>query len=239
VSDREPEGPDLEAINLEDATRSPPRPHGRRRSRGRPLFTTLAVATLCTGAGVLATLALTHGRWGSQRASEAARPQRTAPTTVPGFDDGTWLVKTQIEPGLYENDRGAGCYWARFKDEGNLVSDPIQDDNAAGHAIVAILPTDGAFQSTNCGRWSIYTAESKRRTEFDDGTWAVNTDIEPGQYYSSSGETCFWQRRSNFEATREGLIADKQFSTGSGRVQISPSDVAFLSSSCGHWTKIG
>src|SRR6476660_9707466 len=103
VTDREWEGPDLEVVNFEDTPRRPPQPRGRARSPRRSLSMTLMVATLFAGAGVVATLALTHGRWRSQSASEATLPQPTAPTTIPGFDDGTWLVKTQIEPGLYEN----------------------------------------------------------------------------------------------------------------------------------------
>jgi hypothetical protein len=147
------------------------------------------------------------------------------------------VVYRQIQPGLYENDTGTGCYWARMPVQRGLV-DPIQSDNAGGHAIVGVLPTDGAFESVGCGQWHPYSVRSKLLTAFGDGTWGVNTEIAPGWYRSSGGVTCYWQRRSNYENDRDGVIAERQFDNGSGIVDISHADVAFTSFSCGHWTKI-
>ena len=182
-----------------------------------------------------------------QRDARARRPIVTAgaafasedsdPRPSPGITDGVWVVWRQIQPGLYENDTGAGCFWARMPVQRGAF-DAIQSDNAVGHAIVGVLPTDGAFESVGCGQWHAYSVRSKLLTAFSDGTWGVNTEIEPGWYRSSGGQTCYWQRRSNYENDRNGVIAEHQFNTGSGLVHISRSDVAFTSFSCGHWTKI-
>jgi hypothetical protein len=163
----------------------------------------------------------------------------TTTTTLPGFDDGTWVVPTEIAPGTYEVDAGSGCYWARLKDASGSLESISANDNTSGHTIVAVLPTDAAFESNDCGRWSIYTPEPAPLTAFDDGTWAVNRDIAPGRYRSTGGSACYWQRSSSFSGDIGTILANDNVDTGSALVDVQPSDVEFKSSDCGHWQKVG
>jgi hypothetical protein len=84
------------------------------------------------------------------------------------IEDGTWLVGTDIAPGTYRADgMVAGgssadwCYWARLSD---LTGGSEADDNGIidnhlgtgpGQVLVEILPTDVAFETKDCGTWTL------------------------------------------------------------------------------------
>ncbi|RMI35814.1 hypothetical protein EBN03_03585 [Nocardia stercoris] len=81
---------------------------------------------------------------------------------IPG--DGRYIVGVDIAPGIYQAtgspDPTHGCDWRRLQ-AGSLPGDP-SDPNAYIIASnytrvtpvrVLIKPTDGAFQTTNCGSW--------------------------------------------------------------------------------------
>jgi hypothetical protein len=74
------------------------------------------------------------------------------------------------------------------------------------------------------------------KTKFGQGTFIVGTDIQPGTYKSTLGESCYWERLSNFGGTLGGIIANNF--GGKAIVTIRSSDKGFHSSRCGTWTKI-
>ena len=90
-----------------------------------------------------------------------AAPTRTVTVTLtppppPGqpnttFGDGTYQVGVDIAPGTYRSAGGDNCYWARLRslDTGNIIS----NNASPGPQVVAIQPTDAAFQTKNCGTW--------------------------------------------------------------------------------------
>lgn len=65
--------------------------------------------------------------------------------------DGTYQVGVDILPGTYRSTGGGDCYWARLRTL--ATNDIIDNDNASGPAVVAILPSDAAFLTKRCGTW--------------------------------------------------------------------------------------
>ncbi|MCY4085973.1 MAG: hypothetical protein OXG37_03580 [Actinomycetia bacterium] len=66
------------------------------------------------------------------------------------FSDGVWLVGEDIEPGVYRaRPPGKTCYWSRLDSDGTVT----RDNKAAGEAVVLILDSDTAFESSGCGTW--------------------------------------------------------------------------------------
>jgi hypothetical protein len=70
------------------------------------------------------------------------------------FEDGMYIVGTDIQPGTYKNSGGDGCYYARLRGFGNGFGDIIANANPSGNAIVTIKASDKGFQSTRCGTWT-------------------------------------------------------------------------------------
>ncbi|NUR32271.1 MAG: hypothetical protein HOV83_41575 [Catenulispora sp.] len=90
--------------------------------------------------------------------STAAAPSSAPPAAAAGFGDGTYIVGTDIKPGLYKTTGPAAsvipnCYWERERDlEGGLNS-IIANDNAKGQTTVKIASTDKAFKTSGCNQW--------------------------------------------------------------------------------------
>jgi hypothetical protein len=165
----------------------------------------------------------------------------TAPTVPPGplpsFGAGTKVVGTDIQPGRYLSLGGPGCYFARLRDLSGTVGGIIANDNPIGEAIVDIAPTDAAFQSSDCSDWVAFLGGDPQTT-FGDGQWEVNTHIAPGRWSAPGGAGCYWARTKDFSHTIDGIIANDN-PTGQAVVDILPTDVGFMTSRCGTWTKIG
>jgi hypothetical protein len=87
----------------------------------------------------------------SQPSSYAA-PTPTGPKSVIGTD-GTYLVGTDIQPGMYRTPGGSACYWARLRSLD--TSDIIDNNNSTGPQVIEILPTDRAFKTSNCQTWTL------------------------------------------------------------------------------------
>jgi hypothetical protein len=90
----------------------------------------------------------------------AAAPTTTAApaaVTIPG--DGTYVVGTDIKPGLYKTsgpapDSIGDCYWERDKDLNGGFDSILANDNTKGQTTVKILSTDAAFKTTGCADWT-------------------------------------------------------------------------------------
>jgi hypothetical protein len=61
---------------------------------------------------------------------------------------GTFLVGSDIQAGEYRAAASPGCYWARLSSLD--TSDILDNDNADGPVVVQILPSDKAFQASDC-----------------------------------------------------------------------------------------
>src|SRR5664280_1652948 len=71
-----------------------------------------------------------------------------------------------------------------------------------------------------------------------DGTYTVGTDIKPGTYKSSGGDTCYWARLSSTDGSLGSIIAN-DVGNGQSVVTIQASDKAFETNRCGTWKKTG
>lgn len=71
------------------------------------------------------------------------------------FGQGTFIVGTDIAPGLYRSSRGDGCYCARLSGFLGTLSQIIANDfRTGGTALVRIRASDRGFLSHRCGTWS-------------------------------------------------------------------------------------
>lgn len=165
----------------------------------------------------------------------ASRPYTPSESS---FGNGTHEVGSDIRPGTYRTRQSSeGCYWARLKDFDGELESIAANDNTNAPAVVTILATDVGFESTRCDTW---TADLSRITtskaSFDEGTYIVATDLEPGTYRSSGGEGCYWARLRNFEGDLGSIVANDN-TDGPTIVTIKSSDKGFTSTRCGTWTK--
>lgn len=105
---------------------------------------------------------------------------------------------------------------------------------------------DGTPQTS--GTSSIFTSPttlapatpSGPQSSFGPGTYLTGTQIEAGTYQSQGGSNCYWERQSSTSGSFDAIIANDWSTDNSPQiVTIDPTDVAFKSSGCGTWTKIG
>jgi Predicted solute binding protein len=165
---------------------------------------------------------------------------KPTPTPVPfaHFDDGTYIVGKDIQPGTYRTrDASLNCYYARLSGFDGTVGDILANNNTDNPAIVTISPSDKGFQSTNCGTWTKdLSAITTSKATFGDGMYIVGTDIQPGTYKSSGQSNCYYARLSGFGNTTDDILANDNTDTPA-IVTISDGDAGFQSNSCGIWTK--
>ncbi len=168
------------------------------------------------------------------------------PTTAPStptvnyaqFDDGTYTVGKDIQPGTYRTRTASpGCYFARLSGFGGTIGEIIANANTDAPAIVTIKATDKGFTSTNCGTWTKdLSAITTSQTSFDDGMFIVGTDIKPGTYRTRTASSgCYFARLSGFGGTTGEIISNAN-TDAPAIVTISASDKGFEASSCGTWT---
>ena len=78
------------------------------------------------------------------------------------------------------------------------------------------------------------------KTTIGDGTWHVGTKagmVAPGNYQTTGGVGCYWQRDKNLKGTESAILANDDLS-GPGVVTILPTDAAFRTENCGTWTPL-
>lgn len=196
-------------------------------------------------------------------ATERATPQEVptakptaAPTPVPTpvptptpkptpaartFDDGDWVVGSDIQPGTYRlREAPFLCYWERLKGFSGSLDDIIANGNTSSYAVVSVGKSDAGFSSTGCGTWSsdLSAVTASKTAPFGEGTFIVNVDIAPGTWRSSGGtDLCYAERLKGFGGTLDSIIANDIGKTGM-IVTIAKTDKGFSSSGCGTWTKI-
>lgn len=158
------------------------------------------------------------------------------PEPEPGFGDGTHIVGEDIKPGTYRSTASGGlCYWARLSGFSGELDD-ILANGSQSPEIVTISDSDTGFQTQGCGQWvPIEEIEASTVSEFNDGTYLVGEQIEPGTYRAEGeGGICYWARLSNFDQDLDGILAN---GTNAGVVEISSSDAGFKTFGCGTWSK--
>jgi hypothetical protein len=151
--------------------------------------------------------------------------------------DGTYVVGSQLAPGLYvaNGKLNQSCYWARLSDFQGNVEGIIANENGKGQQIVEILATDVGFEVSRCANFKLVTSFKPLMEIPAEGIYAVGQQIAPGTYTStSSSDSCYWERLSDFSGTFDGIIAN-DFAEGQQIVTIESTDVGFSTSGCGKW----
>jgi len=151
---------------------------------------------------------------------------------------GTYLVGTEIQPGLYKGIE-SGCYWERLKDLSGSFESIIANANSTGQFYVQVAESDTAF-STNCDVY-LFDPQLEQITEFP-------TVLEPGQYlvgseiavgiYQGLEDGCYWERLKDLSGSFDGIITNDNTS-GQFYVQLKESDIAFsISCTANYLTEI-
>ncbi|MBW3537220.1 MAG: cell wall-binding repeat-containing protein [Actinobacteria bacterium] len=156
------------------------------------------------------------------------------------FGDGLYRLDGGFPPGTYRTlGSAAGCYWERLRGFSGHPSDIIANDLANETMIVTVLPSDAAFRVSGCSLWTAdLTPDEIARTSADrlaDGTWLVNTEVQPGMWTASGGTTCYWERVSGFG----GELSEVIQSGTSPTVTVEAGDLGFKSRRCGTWSLTG
>lgn len=162
-------------------------------------------------------------------------PPVTGDPAGPSFGDGTHLVGSDIQDGLYTAPGSGLCYWERESDLSGQLSGIIANGLSAGVQLVAVAATDVAFKTQGCGTWRLYKAPPAPAAAFGEGDYVVNQSIVAGTYRAAGGSSCYWQRERDFSGALSGVIVN-DFGTSTPAVTIDPSDAGFRSERCGAWT---
>ena len=166
------------------------------------------------------------------------------------FGDGTWIVGTEVKPGLYSAavrkvEDSERCYWERL--DGFTSYDDQVGSGYVSHlnvgsgdyrVIVEILDTDVGFYSEYCGDWMpLDPAALSPLSVFGDGMRIIGTEVQPGLYSVSGGGDCEWGRLGAFTGNYDDKLGSG-FSYGRTIVEILDTDMGFVSNECGEWTPL-
>lgn len=156
------------------------------------------------------------------------------------FDVGVFLVGTEVAPGIWRSaSTTRSCYWERLTGFGGTSAERITNDIGDGPRIVAIAATDRGFSSSGCVLWSRVTGPSRSTpdADFGEGMFLVDGEVSPGIWRSSgTGTSCYWERLRGFSGESADRIAN-DFGAAPAIVTIARSDVGFVSSGCGTWSR--
>lgn len=168
-------------------------------------------------------------------------PEPTPEPTFASFEDGTWEVGVDIDPGTYRLQSPASfCYWERLRGFSGDLDDIIANENVMdAFAVVTIGKNDAGFSSSGCGEWTKDLSQvTFDREHIDmDGTYIVGTDIKPGKWKSAGGEFCYWARLKSFSGTLSSILANDNVFGGSTIVTIRSTDKGFETRGCGVWER--
>lgn len=162
------------------------------------------------------------------------------PTPIQGLvPPGTYLVGTDIEPGIYVGQAGQGvfdsCYWGRLSGLGGTLEDLLANENSVGLYYMEVLPSDKALE-TACELRAVdhVPARETLLTVLPPGMYLVGRDIGPGMYRGVAGEdvlgSCYWARLSGVSGELDEVLANDN-ATGQYYIEVQPGDFA-LEVSC-------
>ena len=107
-----------------------------------------------TNAPTIVTIATTDKGFSSKHCGTWIQDLSAITTNQTTFEDGTFIVNTDILPGTYKSSGDVGCYYSRLRGFSGGVSDIISNENTDTPAIVTISKSDKGFRATRCGVWT-------------------------------------------------------------------------------------
>lgn len=147
---------------------------------------------------------------------------------------GTYLVGSDIQPGLYKGVSGAGffgsCYWERLKDLSGSFDAILANDNSAGQFYIEVKEGDYALK-TDCDLVWLETIPEHTGGyphSITTGTYLVGNDIQPGIYKGQAGigNSCYWERLKSLAGDFDSILANEN-SVGQFYVEVTANDYAF------------
>mgnify|MGYP001033397479 CR=1 FL=1 len=169
----------------------------------------------------------------------SSTPKPTATENPFLISPGTYLVGTDIIPGIYYGEVGDSlwdsCYWERLKDLSGEFDAIIANGNGVGQFYVEVKESDFAFDIA-CDVVHIdgIPIPEDFLTELDPGMYIVGRDIQPGLYKGAAGDdimdSCYWERLKDVSGGFSSIIANGN-GVGQFYIQVSESDFA-LSVAC-------
>lgn len=112
------------------------------------------IANNNTDAPAIVTIAPTDKGFESQNCGTWTKDLSQITTTKTSFNDGIYIIGTDITPGTYKNTGSSGCYYARLSGFGGTIDNIVTNNNVDTATIVTIAPSDKGFDSQNCGTWT-------------------------------------------------------------------------------------
>ena len=176
------------------------------------------------------------GAWTSVTGSEPAATTESTKTREPGFGDGTWIVGTDVPPGIYATAGGSLCYWSRLSGFGGSLGEIIANEVSGGRTVVEIEPDDQGFETNGCGDWRPASEVTAPLSDIPEGTWLVGDEVLAGTYATEGGDACYWTRLSGFGGELGDIIANN-IGAGKQVVEIRSTDAGFSSRGCGVWSR--
>jgi hypothetical protein len=165
------------------------------------------------------------------------------PTNIPPTDTpviglikiGTYIVGTDIEPGIYKGYAGdnivESCYWARLNDLSSDLNSVISNENEIGQYYIEIKESDFAFE-TQCELLKLENTpppENNNPTILKSGIYLIGRDIQPGMYKGEAGpdvmESCYWARLTDVSGELNSIISNEN-AVGQFYIQVLDSDFA-------------
>ncbi len=159
-----------------------------------------------------------------------SKPTNTrVPTQTPNpnlFTPGTYLVGTEIKPGIYRGKEDY-CYWERLKDLSGSFDAIIANGGPEGQFYVEVSESDLAFK-IECQIIFLESlpdplADMPKRIE--PGMYLVGRDIKPGTYKGNE-EYCYWERLSGVDGSFDSIITNGG-PEGQFYVEVQETDFAF------------
>jgi len=160
------------------------------------------------------------------------------PTETPNpnlVNPGTYIVNTDIQPGIYKCSAGSGlfssCYWERLKDLTGTFDSILANENATGQFYVELKNSDYALK-TDCELARLDPIPEhigEYPQVITTGTYLIGYDIQPGTYKGQAGSdavsSCYWERLQSVAGGFDAILANDN-ATGQFYVQVLPSDFA-------------
>lgn len=112
------------------------------------------IANNNTDAPAVITISASDKGFESQNCGTWTKDLSQITTSKTTFDDGIFIVGTDITPGTYKNTGGQNCYYARLSGFGGSLDEIIANNNIDTSTIVTISASDKGFESNGCGTWT-------------------------------------------------------------------------------------
>ena len=167
-------------------------------------------------------------------------PITASPTA--DFTAGSYQVGVDVASGTWRTrSNSTGCRWTRLSGFSSEFSDVIGSDLRNVTTIVTIGAGDVGFTTNDKCLWTrdLSPITASPTADFGGGTYQVGIDVDAGEWTSTGGAGCSWERLSGFSGSFTEIIAS-DFTNVAAVVNVAAGDAGFYASSaCGTWTKTG